>query len=111
MTVPPVAMLIAVVAPLLPTLNRMLSLVPMPEVDCRVSEDEAAVPPMTSGDVVEVLNTGFAIVETVTEPVEPDTAMLVPATRAVTATPESVAHVGALAPADVRIWPDVPTAV
>ena len=32
-TVPPVAMLIAVVAPLFPTLNRILSVVPTPDVD------------------------------------------------------------------------------
>ena len=110
LTVPLLEMLIAVVAPLLPTLNRMLSVVPMPEVDCRVSEDEAVVPPTINGDVVEVLNTGFAIVETVTAPTAADTAILVPAAREVTAAPESVVHVGTPVPPDVRIWPDVPAA-
>jgi len=44
-TMPVVATLNAVVAPLLPTLSAMLSLVPAPEVDCNVREDEAVVPP------------------------------------------------------------------
>jgi len=83
-TVPPVAMLIAVVAPLLPTLNRMLSVVPTPEVDCRVREDDAAVPPIISGEVTDVAKDGVADVEIVTAPVAPDTLIFVPATAEVT---------------------------
>ena len=54
-TLPLVSIVSAVVAPLLPTLKRMLSLVPTPEVDCSVREDEAVVPPMTVGTVTELL--------------------------------------------------------
>ena len=83
-TVPPVAMLIAVVAPLLPTLKRMLSVVPTPEVDCSVREDDAAVPPIISGDVTDVAKDGVADVEIVTAPVAPETLIFVPATAEVT---------------------------
>ena len=51
-TLPLVSTVIAVVAPLLPTLRRMLSVVPTPEVDCRVSVDEAVVPPVMSGETM-----------------------------------------------------------
>ena len=84
MTVPPVAMLIACVAPLLPTLNRMLSVVPTPEVDCSVRDDAAAVPPIISGEVTDVAKDGVEDVEMVTAPVAPETLIFVPATAEVT---------------------------
>ena len=43
---PAVSIAIAVVAPLLPTLNKMLSLDPTPEVDCNVSDWLTLVPPV-----------------------------------------------------------------
>ena len=45
----------------LPVLKRMLSLVPLPEVNSSVNVDEAVVPPITSGTVTEVLIVGVAL--------------------------------------------------
>ena len=44
-TNPAVETVMAVVSPLLPTLKRILSVVPTPEVDCNVKVDDAVVPP------------------------------------------------------------------
>ena len=46
-TLPEVVIVIAVVAPLLPTLKLIVSLVPTPDVDCNDNPDDAVVPPIT----------------------------------------------------------------
>lgn len=46
----------AVIAPLLPTFIKMLSVVPTPDVDCNVREDDAVAPPMRSGTVMDVVS-------------------------------------------------------
>ena len=51
---------IAVVAPLLPILNRIVSVVPTPLVDCNVRDEDAVVPPIRSGVVNEVVSVGEA---------------------------------------------------
>jgi hypothetical protein len=50
----------AVTAPLLPVLNRMLSVVPAPDVDWSVRVDDAVVPPITTGTVTDVVMVGVA---------------------------------------------------
>ena len=59
-TLPNVLIVIAVVAPLLPTLNAMLSVVPTPLVDWSVRDEDAVVPPIRSGVVSEVVSVGEA---------------------------------------------------
>ena len=46
----------AVTAPLFPTFIKMLSVVPTPLVDLSVKEDDAVVPPIKSGTVIDVVS-------------------------------------------------------
>ena len=64
-----------------PVLNRIASEVPTPDVDSNVSVDDTAVPPMTSGVVIDVVIVGEAD-QTGAVLTPPDTKMLPVATSA-----------------------------
>jgi hypothetical protein len=57
-TFPESIILIASVAPLLPTWKITASVVPTPEVDLRVNVEVARAPPITNGSVIEVVKIG-----------------------------------------------------
>ena len=112
-TIPVLAILRAVVAPLLPTFMAMLSVVPTPDVDCNVSVDDAVVPPTMRGDVTEVANVGSAVVLIVTAPVDEEAVIFVPPVMDVTPAVDGIVddQVGAPPVLPIKTSPVLPAAV